>query len=689
MFIDTAKNKIQHKGILVKLLYFLVTVSTIVYFLPREGKFNYQYDLNKPWKYGLIQAPFDFPILKEDSELKKEQDSILALFQPYYQLNLNKSDSLIETFYDNALNRIYNESLNQSTLEKIKNKLYQIYQEGVISETDLFHLRSKEIQYIRVIKNRESYSKAVNHLFTQRTALETLQEINKKEIIDSEIIQLYQLKKFISPNLNYDKTKSKTIKEKLINSLPIGIGMVQSGQKIIDRGEIINNYTYRVLNSLRKKYEKEKAGTFELHTLLSGQILFTAIFILAFMLYIEKFKPDYYKKKKSLVLPFSLIILYNIIASLMMSSLFLHVYILPFAMMSIIIRIFLDSRTAFMASLIAILLVSISLHHPFEFILLQTTACLVAILSLRELSQRSQLIRTAVLVLLSYGLLNFALELIAYTNFDAIEFRNYIYFFINGIILLFTYPFLFILEKIFGFTSNVTLVELSNINNKLLQQLSEEAPGTFQHSMQVANLAAAAANKIGANSQLVRTGALYHDIGKLSTPAFFTENQNGQNPHQQLEYTQSAQIIINHIQEGLKLADKYNLPKVIKDFISTHQGKGLAKYFYISYKNEHPNIEIDEKLFRYPGPNPFSKETAILMMADAVEATSRSLTEYTEKNIKELVNRIIDEQVQEGYFNNCPITFQEIKQIKSLFVEKLMISFHTRISYPELKQKAD
>ena len=259
-------------------------------------------------------------------------------------------------------------------------------------------------------------------------------------------------------------------------------------------------------------------------------------------------------------------------------------------------------------------------------------------------------------------------------------------FIINGLLLLFTYPLLFILEKTFGFTSNVTLVELSNINNKLMRQMSEVAPGTFQHSLQLANLTAAAANRIDANSQLVRTGAMYHDIGKMLNPAFFTENQSGVNPHDQLDFRQSAQIVISHVTDGLKLADKYNLPQVIKDFISTHHGKGLTKYFYISYQNAHPGEEVDKEMFRYPGPNPFTKEQAILMMADSVEAASRSLPQYTEESISALVEKIIDSQVQEGYFKECPITFKDIATVKAVFKEKLKTMYHTRISYPELKK---
>ena len=424
--------------------------------------------------------------------------------------------------------------------------------------------------------------------------------------------------------------------------------------------------------------------------ILGGQVLFVGMLMLCFMLYLDLFRKDYYQRKGSLSLLFTLIVFYSVITAFMVTHNIFNVYIIPYAMLPIIIRVFLDSRTAFLTHVITILICSISLRFPHEFILTQLAAGLVAIFSLRELSQRSQLFRTALLVILTYAAIYFAFELMTEnglsTDFSKLNIRMYTYFIINGILLLFTYPLLFLLEKTFGFTSNVTLVELSNINNDLLRQMSETVPGTFQHSMQVANLAAEAANKIGAKSQLVRTGALYHDIGKMVNPAFFTENQSGVNPHKSLNYEQSAQVIISHITDGLKLAEKHNLPKVIKDFISTHHGRGLTKYFYISYKNEHPDEEVDAEKFRYPGPNPFTKEQAILMMADSVEAASRSLPEYTEESIGTLVDKIIDAQVAEGFFKECPITFKDIALVKALFKEKLKTMYHTRISYPELKK---
>ena len=472
----------------------------------------------------------------------------------------------------------------------------------------------------------------------------------------------------------------------LLSTVSPAKGLVQNGQKIVDRGEIINEQTYDILNSLRQAWEKRSNSVQEIHLTSMGQTLLVSVLILCFMIYLELFRKDYYQRKRSVLLLFALIVFFPVILSIMVEQNLSNVYVIPLAMIPIIIGIFLDSRTAFMAHTIIILICSIFLRYPHQFIILQMAAGMTAIYSLRELSQRSQLLRTALIVVISYALLYFAFELIQEDDLTKLNTRMYIYFAINGILLLFVYPLLFILEKTFGFTSNVTLVELSNINTKLLRAMSEAVPGTFQHSLQMANLAAEAANKIGANSQLVRTGALYHDIGKMVNPAFFTENQTNVNPHKSLSYEQSAQVIISHITDGIKLAEKHQLPKVIKDFIRTHHGKGVAKYFYISYKNEHPDEEIDLEKFSYPGPNPFTKEQAILMMADAVEAASRSLPEYTEESIGALIEKIIDGQVSEGYFKECPITFKDIAMVKALFKEKLKTVYHTRITYPELKK---
>ena len=678
-------QRFSYKNLIYKSLIFIATVSVIVYFLPNEGKFNYQFDINKPWKYGLLQASFDFPIYKNDIQVQKEQDSILADYQPYFQIDKEAEKNVLS-----KLREDYNKTLRHSLpgtdyVRYIERTLKALYEDGLIAGNDLKRMEEDSIIAIRLVDKNVATSRFIDQLYTVKEAYEYLLNADTTHY-KKKILQQCNLNDYITPNLVYDEEKSEAAQKDLLSNISWANGFVLNGQKIIDRGEIVDEQTYNILESLRKEWEKRSDSVQEKRLTLAGQILYVGIFLFCFMAYLELFRADYYERKGTLTLLFALIVFFPVLSSIMVEQNLSSIYVVPFAMIPIIVRVFLDSRTAFMAHVTIILLCSITLRFPHEFILLQVVAGMVAIYSLRELSQRSQLLRTALVVFISYALLYFAFELIHEDDLTKLNTRMYIYFMINGILLLFAYPLLFLLEKIFGFTSDVTLVELSNINNSLLREMSEVAPGTFQHSLQMANLAAAAANKIGGKSQLVRTGALYHDIGKMVNPAFFTENQSGVNPHKSLSYEQSAQVIISHITDGLKLAEKHNLPKVIKDFISTHHGRGLTKYFYISYKNEHPDEEVDQEKFRYPGPNPFTKEQAVLMMADSVEAASRSLPEYTEESISTLVDKIIDTQVSEGYFKECPITFKDIATVKALFKEKLKTMYHTRISYPELRK---
>ena len=678
-------KRFSYKDLLYKCLIFIVTVSIITYFMPKESKFNYEFAIKTPWKYGLLQASFDFPIHKSEEQLQREQDSIRTFYQPYFNVDKNVEKNMLT-----KLREDYNRSMRYSLpgpdyLRHIERTLKLIYERGVMSVQDAQILEEDSIQSIKLVDKNMATNQNTEQLFTVKGAYEYLLNADTLRY-NKFVLQSCNLSDYLNPNITYDLEKSEIALEELQSRIAPAKGLVQTGQKIIDRGEIIDEHTFDILNSLRQEWETRSDSVHEIRQTLMGQALIVGIVILCFMIYLELFRKNYFERKRSVLLLFALIVFFPVLISLMVEQNLSNVYIVPIAMIPIIIGIFLDSRTAFMAHTVIILICSLCLRYPHEFIILQMAAGMTAIYSLRELSQRSQLLRTALIVVICYALLHFAFDLMQEDDLTKLNTRMYIYFVINGILLLFTYPLLFILEKTFGFTSNVTLVELSNINNKLLREMSEIAPGTFQHSLQMANLAAEAANKIGANSQLVRTGALYHDVGKMLNPAFFTENQTSINPHKSLSYEQSAQVIISHITDGIKLAEKHNLPKIIKDFIRTHHGKGVAKYFYISYKNEHPNEEVDMEKFSYPGPNPFTKEQAILMMADAVEAASRSLPEYTEESINTLIDKIIDGQVAEGYFKECPITFKDIAMVKALFKEKLKTVYHTRITYPELKK---
>ena len=652
------KKSFSWRDLLYKSLLFVATVALIVYFLPRDGKFNYQFDINKPWKYGQLIATFDFPIYKDEAVVKREQDSLLVLFQPYYELDKKIEKDAISKLKENYHTNLKGILPSIDYLRYIERTLKEIYQAGIVSTENIQQLQKDSTSSIMVIDDKLANPHPTEEIYTVKKAYEYLLSADSTHF-NRDILRQCSLNEYITPNLTFDEQRTQTAKEEMLNNYSWANGLVVSGQKIIDRGEIISPETYNILESLRKESIKRNESMGQSRLILGGQILFVGMLMLCFMLYLDLFRKDYYQRKGSLSLLFTLIVFYSIVTAFMVTHNIFNVYIIPYAMLPIIIRVFLDSRTAFLTHVITILICSISLRFPHEFILTQLAAGLVAIFSLRELSQRSQLFRTALLVILTYAAIYFAFELMTENglsnDFSKLNLRMYTYFIINGVLLLFAYPLLFLLEKTFGFTSNVTLVE--------------------------------AAIRVGAKSQLVRTGALYHDIGKMENPAFFTENQSGGvNPHKNLSYEQSAQVVISHVTDGLKLADKHNLPKAVKDFISTHHGRGKTKYFYISWKNEHPDEEPNEELFTYPGPNPFTKEQAILMMADAVEAASRSLPEYTEESISNLVDKIIDSQVTEGYFKECPITFKDIATIKTVFKEKLKIAYHTRISYPELKK---
>lgn len=680
------QNNLTPKAMIYRIIIAVAATLIVTFYMPRDNSSNYQFDINKPWRYSQVIATFDFPIYKSEDHIQHEQDSVLKKYEPYFALNKTIGDEQIAQLAM-TYNQKHKNVMPPHYLTYIENKLKEVYQHGIVSMEDYDVLVKDSVKGIRVFTQNEATTHRLEDLFSIKSAYEYVTNTGlDTATYDRKILLKCDLGEFIQPNLTYDKEKSEALRKDLLASISYAQGMVMSGQKIIDRGEIVNENTYNILVSLEKELTKRNDSIKQVRVMLIGQLFYVSIITICLMLYFNLFRRDYLTNTRRILLLASMPVIFPLITSFMVKQ-NLNVYIVPFAMAPIFIRVFMDSRTAFVTHVATILLCAITLKTPFEFIATQLVAGMVAIYSLRELSQRSQLVRSAFYVTLASLIFYLGIELIHTKDFSALEYRMYIYIVINGTLLLFAYPLLFLMEKAFGFTSNVTLVELSNINNELLRKMSEVAPGTFQHSMQVANLAAEVANRIDAKSQLVRTGALYHDIGKICNPVFFTENQSSVNPHEKLSLEDSAKIVISHVKEGLKLAEKYNLPQIIKDFIATHHGKGMTKYFFISYKNKYPNEEIDESIFTYPGPNPFTLEQAILMMSDAVEAASRSLNEYTEESISALVDKIIDAQVQEGFFKDCPITFHDINLAKEVFKEKLKTIYHTRISYPELKNK--
>lgn len=665
-------------------IYFIVTAFLIAYFFPREGKFRYQFNEGKPWRYDLLTAPSDFPIYKTEAELKEERDSVMKHFHPYYRLVTETSQQKIDQLND-TYKKVMQSKVDPAYRQYIETQLTTLYKRGILAREELDKLDKDNYKEINLMENNVASLHYVSDLFTVKTAYEFIIN-NCPAGLNKQILQSCDINNYLQENVVYDTETSEKVKSELLSSIPLSTGLVQAGERIVDRGEIIDHKTYNVLRSLRIIHENKSGGTQRQSVILIGQFILVFGLLFCFWLYLWSFRTHILRSRKNVFFLLSCIFSCAILTELCTTYNLFNIYILPYAIVPIVVRTFFDSRTALFTHLVSVLLCSLMVPFPHEFLILQIIAGMVVTYSLRELSQRSQLIRCAFFIYMAYTLAYVGMVFYQEGDLQKIHWVMMLYFGINFILLMFTYVLVYMLERVFGYVSSITLVELSNINTAVLKKLSETCPGTFQHSLQVSILASEAAAKIGADAQLVRTGAMYHDIGKMSNPVFFTENQNNVNPHNQLSYDQSAQIIISHITEGVKIAEKASLPQAVIDFIRTHHGRGKAKYFYNSFKNQYPDREINEEHFTYPGPNPFSKETAILMMADSVEATSRSLKEYSEENIRSMVNKIIDGQIADGLLKNAPLTFRDVETIKDVFVNKLKIMYHTRISYPDLKK---
>ena len=670
--------------ILIRALLVIVTVAIVVWIMPHENTNLFHVEQGKPWKYAELTAPFDFPIYKAESVVKHERDSIMKEYQPYYKYNVEIERQMVHKFTTDYADGIPN--VPDDYISIISNRLHSLYQQGIMESKEYETLRSDTTNMINIVNKKQATSVSILEVYSAKRAYEQL-FMDEKLIPMRAALQKCNLNNYIIPNLTYDQERSETSRNELMASIPLASGLVQKGQKIVDRGEIVTDRTYRIIDSYVRENDRRNQDKTQNQISLIGQILYVSVLMICFTLYLSLYRKDYFENSRNAAMLYTFIVIFALLTALFVRNTFIHVYILPYAMVPIFIRIFMDSRTAFMTHTTMVLICANMLQHPFEFTVVELVAGLVAITSLRELSKRSQLFRTAIVITLSCIIVNLAFDWTKATALSQIDYSIYNYLILNGIALLFAYPLLYLIEKTFGFTSDITLIELSNTNSPLLRRMSEIAPGTFNHSIQVANLAGEIANKIGAKAQLVRTGALYHDIGKLANPIYYTENQSGIDPHEMLTDIESAQIIISHVTEGLRMADKEGLPKVIRDFIATHHGLGKTKFFYIRYKNEHPDEPVDDLLFTYPGPNPFTREHACLMMADSVEAASRSLPDYTEQSIRGLVEKIIDTQVAEGYFRECPITFRDIQYAKTVLIEKLKTIYHTRISYPSEKKE--
>ena len=676
------KHKLSLKAYLYRVLFSLIAIAILVIFMPRGNSASYHYQQGEPWEEDAFIAQDSFPILKSAEQILREQDSLKQFYEPYFRQDADILEKQLEAFRQD-FNSLAMQGTPYYYQPHLREKLQHIYSIGILPGEELSHFEAEKPQRVRVYHDNESDGRSFSQLFTEKTAYEYLVHEEDSARFNHSRLHGLDLMKYVQPNLAYDADKSAQQRQEVDSRLVRTKGVVLQGQKVVDRGQIVDDEVMGILRSWEQHQKEHTLTAKERLSRFGGRIVFATILVILLLLYFQQFRSDYLDSLRTVLLVMTFFLIFPIITYTIMTHMWASVYLVPYCVLPIVLRIFLDSRTAFVTHVISILASSIVLTQPYPFIVTQLVAGLVAIYSLRELSQRSELFRAAVWVTLATLLTYLCLEFVRGTadGGQVMSRWPYIYLMVAGVLSMLVYLLLIPIERIFGFTSIVTLVELQNVNNPLLRRLSEEANGTFNHSLQVANLAAEVANRLGARAQLVRTGALYHDIGKLESAVFFTENQNGQNPHDGLSYERSAQIIVQHVENGLKLADRYKLPTVVRDFIATHHGKSLTKYFYVLAQKA--QTSLDPRPFTYPGPKPQTLEQAILMMTDAVEAASRSLTEYTEESISALVEKIIGAQVADGSFSECAITFREIAEAKEVLSTRLRTVYHTRIQYPE------
>lgn len=668
-----------------RILLFIAVVSVTVYFLPRSAENHYTFEEGRPWSYALLTAPFDIPIHLDSLSAAKVKDSIDTHFEPVFTRDLTAEKTIISD-YTTRLNATKDLDITPAQRNQIIKEIRKVYENGIVDRDTYAKISSGKLPTVRFIHDNVAISIPTANYLSAFRAYEHLDSVLKDPNV-RQAISATKLSQVLHPNILVDTVTSRRLLNESYQKAMAPVGVIQQGERIIDKGDIVTSRLATVLHTYEKiANERGNSAISQHYYPIAGQTLYMLILYGMLFAYLYIFRRDYFEDDRTVVFIITLIGLFTLFAFAMQAGFSTGFYITPFTIVPILVLIFLDSRTAYFCHVILVLICSIVASFALEFIFMQFIAGVVAIDSLKDLSRRSQLIRTAALIFLAYTLSYVTIEVMQAGSLARTEGRIFGCFAINAILISFSYVLMFLLERVYGFTSRVTLVELSDINNPLLRELSEECPGTFNHSMAVSNLASVAASRIGANVQLVRTGALYHDIGKIKNPAFYTENQHGVNPHDALDPIQSARIVTGHVNEGLALAEKAKLPKVIRNFISEHHGAGKARYFYTTYCNAHPDEEVDPANFTYPGPNPQSKETSLLMMADSVEAASRSMTDHSPEAISALINKIIDSQIAEGLHNESPISFRDVSTIKEVFAQRLRTMYHSRISYPELKK---
>ncbi len=663
---------------------FLATVFLLYLIIPGESRFKYEFQKNAPWRHETLMAPFNFAILKSNEQIKAEQDSVRSQYIAYFKL-----DTLTGIAQQNNLgNTLKKLEQDQQTINNLTDFIGTLYQDGILEQASENYPALQDKEQVILVKNKLAERVDIKELHSLKTAYQALSDTLQAELGQTfdTFTQQVNLSDFIHANLSYDEAFNENELQKQLEEVSYTQGMIQAGERIIFKGDLVTPDKFTILESLKQTYETKRGQDIERYLLILGKIILIVSCLSIMIFYLYYFRPEIFNQKRRLSFILIMIVLMVFTSRFVNDRDFIDLYLVPLAILPILLRIFFDSRTAIFALLVTSLLVGYFAPNSFEYIFLNMVAGITAVFSLDKLHRRSHLVFTALWVFIAYSIVFLALSMIEEGNIESIAWEDLEWFGGNALLILLAYPLIYIFEKLFGFVSDVTLIELADTNQPLLRKLAQEAPGTFQHSLQIANLAEEVILRIGGNPFLVRAGALYHDIGKINQPVFFIENQAaGMSPHSELDNKESAKIIIDHVTQGVKIARRYKLPEILIDFISSHHGTTQAKYFYTMYKNEHPEEEVDAREFTYPGPPPKNKETSVVMLTDGIEAAARALKEKTPDNLRELIEKMVKDKLDAGQLENAELTLRDIRIFKDTILEKLMNIYHVRIEYPEEK----
>lgn len=685
--ISSILSKIGHSyQVIFRVLAFLLALFLVVWQMPRTVKFKYEYQKMRPWQYESLYAPFNFPIYKTAEQLKIEEEASLKDFYPIFVFDVNATKNNKEAMLQDFNNQWYgsenDKSINRAILEKIYDT---IENRGIITNISTIELKPESM--IDVVRDRVVKTKAFRDFYTMKTATEFASDYlaNLDSDVDKSLINKLLLA-YLNQNVVYSEDLTKQSEEQALASISLTFGMVQKDELIISEGELITDEKYNILNSLRKEYDTMSTDTsfFNRNFSLYGQIVIVSLAFLFLFMAIRLLRPEIMKESRSINMILVMMLLVVLPSFIIIKHVPDMIYLMPVTILSMLLVTFFDARMAIFIQTLALLIISLAVPNSYQYFVIQFFVSLASIFALSNKSSRSKFFYTSAIIFLAYIIMRIGVALIFDAGLENVSWNDIGIFVMNALFTMLSLPLIFLFERLFGFVTDMTLLELSNTNTPLLRKLASEAPGTFQHVMQVADLCEEALFAIGGNMLLARTGAMYHDIGKVKNPLYFTENQHGKyNMHADMSYEESASIIIQHVIDGIEICRKYHVPDQIIDFVRTHHGTRRTEYFYqMALRESVDPTEVDERDFRYHGPIPFTKETAVLMMADSVEAASRSLADKTEEAINKLVDNIIDTQIRDNQFDNANLTFRDITTIKKVFKKKLMNIYHVRIAYP-------